>query len=154
MLLFDPVRPAHRLHHQGGGDRDRGDDPARSWRASTRLALDAIDRGLEAAARTLGASRADVFASVTLPLMAPGVLAAAAIGFTAALGEFGAVIVFAANIEGETRTLPLAIYTALQVPGGESAAARIARSRSCSRFSASRSSEWLNARLRLRLGLA
>ena len=93
---------------------------------STRLALDAIDRGLEAAARTLGASRADVFASVTLPLMAPGVLAAAAIGFTAALGEFGAVIVFAANIEGATRTLPLAIYTALQVPGGESAAARIA----------------------------
>ena len=121
---------------------------------AVRLALDAIDRGLEAAARTLGASRADVFASITLPLMAPGVLTAAAIGFTAALGEFGAVIVFAANIEGETRTLPLAIYTALQAPGGESAAARLATISILLALLGLASSEWLNARLRFRLGLA
>ncbi|MBV9136314.1 MAG: molybdate ABC transporter permease subunit [Hyphomicrobiales bacterium] len=121
---------------------------------STRLALDAIDRGLEAAARTLGASRADVFASVTLPLMAPGVLAAAAIGFTAALGEFGAVIIFAANIEGETRTLPLAIYTALQAPGGESAATRLAAISIVLALLGLALSEWLNAKLRLRLGVA
>jgi molybdate transport system permease protein len=121
---------------------------------STRLALDAIDRGLEAAARTLGASRADVFASVTLPLMAPGVLAAATAGFTAALGEFGAIIIFAANIEGETRTLPLAIYTALQAPGGESAAARLAAISIVLALLGLALSEWLNGRLRLRLGLA
>ncbi|MBW0004265.1 MAG: molybdate ABC transporter permease subunit [Hyphomicrobiales bacterium] len=120
---------------------------------STRLALDAIDRGLEDAARTLGASPADVFGSITLPLMAPGVLAAAAIGFTAALGEFGAVIIFAANIQGETRTLPLAIYTALQAPGGESAAARLAAISIVLALLGLALSEWLNARLRLRLGL-
>ncbi|MBV9740407.1 MAG: molybdate ABC transporter permease subunit [Hyphomicrobiales bacterium] len=120
---------------------------------STRLALDAIDRGLEDAARTLGASRADVFGSITLPLMAPGVLAAAAIGFTAALGEFGAVIIFAANIQGETRTLPLAIYTALQAPGGERAAARLAAISIVLALLGLALSEWLNARLRLRLGL-
>ncbi|MBV9115231.1 MAG: molybdate ABC transporter permease subunit [Hyphomicrobiales bacterium] len=119
---------------------------------STRLALDAIDRGLEAAARTLGASRGDVFASVTLPLMAPGVLTAAAIGFTAALGEFGAVIIFAANIEGETRTLPLAIYTALQAPGGESAAARLAAISIVLALLGLALSEWLASRLRQRLG--
>ena len=120
---------------------------------STRLALDAIDRGLEDAARTLGASPADVFGSITLPLMAPGVLAAAAIGFTAALGEFSAVIIFAANIQGETRTLPLAIYTALQAPGGESAAARLAAISIVLALLGLALSEWLNARLRLRLGL-
>ncbi|MBV9519502.1 MAG: molybdate ABC transporter permease subunit [Hyphomicrobiales bacterium] len=119
---------------------------------STRLALDAIDRGLEAAARTLGASRGDVFASVTVPLMAPGVLTAAAIGFTAALGEFGAVIIFAANIEGETRTLPLAIYTALQAPGGESAAARLAAISIVLALLGLALSEWLASRLRQRLG--
>jgi molybdate transport system permease protein len=121
---------------------------------AARLALDAIDRGLEAAARTLGASRADVFATITLPLMAPGILAAAVIGFTAALGEFGAVIIFAANIEGETRTLPLAIYTALQAPGGEAAAARLACVSILLALSGLALSEWLNARLRFRLGLA
>jgi len=119
-----------------------------------RLSLDAVDRGLETAARTLGASRADVFGSITLPLMAPGILAAAAIGFTAALGEFGAVIIFAANIAGETRTLPLAIYTALQVPGGEGAAARLATLSILLALTGLATSEWLNARLRARRGLA
>jgi len=119
-----------------------------------RLSLDAVDRGLETAARSLGASRADVFGSITLPLMAPGILAAAAIGFTAALGEFGAVIIFAANIAGETRTLPLAIYTALQVPGGEGAAARLATLSILLALTGLATSEWLNARLRARRGLA
>ena len=119
-----------------------------------RLSLDGMDRGLEAAARTLGASRADVFASVTLPLLMPGILAAAALGFTAALGEFGAVIIFAANIEGETRTLPLAIYTALQAPGGEESAARLAALSIGLALAGLAASEWLNARLRRRQGLA
>jgi molybdate transport system permease protein len=68
----------------------------------------------------------DRFATITLPLMLPGVLAGAITAFSAALGEFGAVITFVSNIPGETRTLPLALYTALQTPGGDSAAARLA----------------------------
>jgi molybdate transport system permease protein len=119
-----------------------------------RLGLDTMDRGLEAAARTLGASRADVFASITLPLLMPGLLAAAALGFTAALGEFGAVIIFAANIEGETRTLPLAIYTSLQAPGSEASAARLAALSIGLAFLGLAASEWLNVRLRRKQGLA
>ncbi len=91
-----------------------------------RLSLEAADPALEAAARTLGAGRGDVFMSITLPLMLPGVVAGAITAFAAALGEFGAIITFVSNIPGETRTLPLAIYTALQTPGGETAAARLA----------------------------
>ena len=90
-----------------------------------RLSLEAVDPGLEQAARSLGARPWDRFLTITLPLAAPGVLVAAITGFAAALGEFGAVITFAANIPGETRTLPLAIYTALQVPGGEAMAMRL-----------------------------
>ncbi len=90
-----------------------------------RLALENIDPGLEDAARTLGAGRLDCFLSVTLPLAAPGVLLAAVLGYTASLGEFGAVITFAANIPGRTQTLPLAIYSALQSPDGEAEAARL-----------------------------
>ena len=67
----------------------------------------------------------DRFCTITLPLAGPGVLTGAVIGFAASLGEFGAVITFAANIPGQTQTLPLAIYTALQAPGGENAAARL-----------------------------
>jgi molybdate transport system permease protein len=91
-----------------------------------RIALDAIDPGLEAAARSLGAGRLDVFLTITLPLMLPGILAGAITAFAAALGEFGAIITFVSNIPGETRTLTLAIYTAIQSPGGEAAAARLA----------------------------
>jgi molybdate transport system permease protein len=90
-----------------------------------RLSLEAVDPGLEQAARSLGAGALDRFATVTLPLAAPGVLVGAIIGFAASLGEFGAVITFAANIPGQTQTLPLAIYSALQVPGGEATAARL-----------------------------
>lgn len=93
---------------------------------SVRLALEAVDRGLEQAAATLGAGPIDRFCSVTLPLMAPGVLAGAITAFAAGLGEFGAVITFAGNVPGETQTLPLAIYAATQTPGGESVAGRLA----------------------------
>ena len=91
-----------------------------------RISLEHVDPGLEQAARTLGAGAFDRFRSVTLPMMLPGGLAGAVTAFAASLGEFGAVITFVSNIPGETRTLPLALYTALQMPGGEAVAARLA----------------------------
>jgi molybdate transport system permease protein len=91
-----------------------------------RLSLENVDRGLEEAARTLGARPLDRFLSVTLPLMLPGILAGAVTAFAAGLGEFGAVIVFASNVPGVTRTLPLALYTALQSPTGDPLALRLA----------------------------
>jgi molybdate transport system permease protein len=91
-----------------------------------RLSLEGVDRGLEQAARTLGAGPLDRLFTITLPLITPGLLAGAITAFAAGLGEFGAVITFASNIPGETRTLPLALYTALQQPGGDAAAARLA----------------------------
>jgi molybdate transport system permease protein len=90
-----------------------------------RLGIEAVDSGLLAAARTLGAGPLDRFFSITLPLAGPGVLMAVAMGFTASLGEFGAVITFAANIPGQTQTLPLAIFAALQSPSGDEEAARL-----------------------------
>lgn len=90
-----------------------------------RLAFDAINPQLEAAARSLGAGPLDTFMRITLPLALPGVIAGAITAFAASLGEFGAIITFVSNVPGETRTLPLAIYTALQTPGGEAAAARL-----------------------------
>jgi len=93
---------------------------------AVRLSLENVDRGLEEAARTLGAAPLDRFASITLPLMLPGILAGAVTAFAAGLGEFGAVITFAANVPGVTRTLPLALYTAMQSPGGEAVALRLA----------------------------
>ncbi|MEY3268613.1 MAG: molybdate transporter permease subunit [Pseudomonadota bacterium] len=91
-----------------------------------RLALEAMDRRLEAAAATLGASRARVFATITLPLILPGIIAAAVLGFAKALGEFGATAIFVSAIPGETETLPLAINALLQAPGGEASALRLA----------------------------
>jgi molybdate transport system permease protein len=91
-----------------------------------RLSLENVDRGLEAAARTLGAGPLDRFLTITLPLMLPGILAGAVTAFAAGLGEFGAVITFAANIPGVTRTLPLALYTAMQSPDGDPLALRLA----------------------------
>jgi molybdate transport system permease protein len=93
---------------------------------SIRIALEGVDRGLEDAARTLGAGPFDRFMTITLPLMLPGILAGAVTAFAAGLGEFGAIITFVANIPGETRTLPLALYTALQSPDGDAVAARLA----------------------------
>ncbi|WP_271079545.1 molybdate ABC transporter permease subunit [Aurantiacibacter sp. MUD61] len=91
-----------------------------------RLSIEAVDRRLVGAARTLGASRWKAFLTITLPLSIPGIAAGAMLGFARSLGEFGATITFAANIAGETRTLPLAIYTGLQTPGGEEAVTRLA----------------------------
>lgn len=91
-----------------------------------RLSLEHVDPGLEDAARTLGAGPFDCFATITLPLLLPGVTAGAVTAFAASLGEFGAVITFVSNIPGETRTIPLALYTALQMPGGDAVAARLA----------------------------
>jgi molybdate transport system permease protein len=90
-----------------------------------RLSIDALDPKLEEAAATLGAAPWRVFATVTLPMILPGVLAGMVLAFAKAMGEFGATITFAANIPGQTRTLPSAIYAFLQVPGGESAAVRL-----------------------------
>jgi molybdate transport system permease protein len=117
-----------------------------------RLSLESVERGLEDAARTLGAGPLDRFASITLPLMLPGVLAGAITAFSAALGEFGAVITFVSNIPGETRTLPLALYTALQTPDGEHAAARLAMMSFALGMSGLLLSEWFARRVRRLLG--
>jgi molybdate transport system permease protein len=92
---------------------------------AVRQSLDAVDRGLEAAAATLGASPPWVFASVTLPLILPGILMGMLLSFARSLGEFGATITFVSNIPGETQTLPLAIYAFTQVPGGDAQAMRL-----------------------------
>ncbi|MEO6042154.1 MAG: molybdate ABC transporter permease subunit [Croceibacterium sp.] len=90
-----------------------------------RLSIEAVDRKLGEAARTLGAGPWRAFWTVTLPLSAPGIAAGAMLGFARSLGEFGATITFASNIAGETRTLPLAIYSGLQMPGGEALVTRL-----------------------------
>ncbi|PZX45931.1 molybdate transport system permease protein [Roseinatronobacter thiooxidans] len=90
-----------------------------------RLAIEAVDPKLEAAASTLGASKPWVFATITLPLILPGVIAGAILAFAKAMGEFGATITFVSNIPGQTQTVPSAIYAFLQVPGGEAAASRL-----------------------------
>ena len=92
---------------------------------SIRLGLDAVDPKLEQAAKTLGASSFGVFFSVTMPLILQSILTGAILAFARCLGEFGATITFVSNIPGETRTLPLALYTAVQSPGGEIAALRL-----------------------------
>jgi molybdate transport system permease protein len=92
---------------------------------AVRLSIEAVDQGLEAAARTLGAGPLRVFFTVTLPLIMPGILAGVILCFARSLGEFGATITFVSNIPGQTRTLPLALYTLTQVPGGEAGALRL-----------------------------
>ncbi len=91
-----------------------------------RLSIEAVDRRLVDAARSLGAGRIRAFATITLPLSLPGILAGAVLGFARSIGEFGATITFVSNIPGQTRTLPLAIYTGLQIPGTEMQVARLA----------------------------
>jgi molybdate transport system permease protein len=92
---------------------------------SIRLSLDAVDRRLEAAAGTLGANAMWIFVTITLPLILPGILAGMILSFARALGEFGATITFVSNIPGETQTIPTAIYTLIQEPGGDIAALRL-----------------------------
>jgi molybdate transport system permease protein len=118
-----------------------------------RQSLDTIDPRLEQAASSLGAGVLDRFVSITLPLAAPGVLIGALTGFVASLGEFGAVITFAASIPGQTQTLPLAIYAAMQVPGGEAAAARLSLISIALALVGLLAAEWIGRRLRARVGL-
>ena len=108
-----------------------------------RLSIEAVDRRLVEAARSLGAGRWRAFRTITLPLSLPGILAGMVLGFARSVGEFGATITFAANIPGETRTLPLAIYTLLQTPGGELAVTRLAIVSVLLSFAALVASEWL-----------
>ena len=117
-----------------------------------RISLEHVDRGLEDAARTLGAGPLDRFVTVTLPLMLPGIVAGTITAFAAGLGEFGAVITFVANIPGETRTLPLALYTALQTPGGDREAARLAALSIGLGAGGLLLSEWFARRVRAMLG--
>ncbi|MDE2577064.1 MAG: molybdate ABC transporter permease subunit [Rhodospirillales bacterium] len=117
-----------------------------------RLSLEAVDPGLEQAARTLGAGPLDRLLTITLPLAAPGILVAAIVGFATCLGEFGAVITFAANIPGQTQTLPLAIYSALQSPGGEAAAARLSLMSMALALGGLVLSEWVGRRLQAAIG--
>ena len=91
-----------------------------------RLSLELVDCRLEQAARTLGAGRGRVFLSITLPLMAPGILSGVILAFARSISEFGATITFVSNIPGETSTLPLALYALTQVPGGDAEAWRLA----------------------------
>jgi len=116
-----------------------------------RLSLEAVDRRLESAARTLGADRGGVFLTITLPLMAPGILASAILGFARSLGEFGATITFVSNIPGETRTLPLAIYSLVQTPDGEQGALRLAAISVVLALGALAASEVLARRLQRRI---
>ncbi len=116
-----------------------------------RLSLETVDRRLEAAARTLGARPFEVFLTVTLPLTAPGILVGALLGFARSLGEFGATITFAANIPGETRTLPLALFSMTQTPGGETQALRLAALSVLLSLAALAASEDTARRLRARI---
>ncbi|MBP2227063.1 molybdate transport system permease protein [Azospirillum agricola] len=117
-----------------------------------RLSVEAIDGGLEAAARTLGAGPVDRFFTIVLPLMAPGLLSGAIVAFAAAMGEFGAVITFVSNIPGTTQTLPLAIYAATQEPDGDAVAARLAAISFSVALIALMVSEFLAHRLRRLIG--
>jgi molybdate transport system permease protein len=111
-----------------------------------RLSLEAVDRRLEQAARTLGAGKWRTFATVTLPLAGPGIAAGAVLGFARSIGEFGATITFVSNVPGETQTLPLAIYAALQTPGGEAAVGRLAAASVALSLAALVTAEWLARR--------
>jgi molybdate transport system permease protein len=113
-----------------------------------RLSIESIDPRLEQAARTLGAGRARTFAAVTLPLALPGILTGALLAFARSLGEFGATITFVSNIEGQTRTLPLAIYTLLNQPGGEARVLRLVGLSFLLALGAMVAGEWLARRLR------
>jgi molybdate transport system permease protein len=119
---------------------------------SVRLSLDAVDAGLEQAARTLGAGWLDRMFNITLPLASPGILVGGIVAYATCLGEFGAVITFAANIPGQTQTLPLAIYAALQVPGGEAKAAELSLVSLALALLGLLLSEWMGKQLNVTLG--
>ncbi len=117
-----------------------------------RLAIEAVDPKLEQAASTLGAPPTAVFATVTLPLILPGIIAGAILAFAKAMGEFGATITFVSNIPGQTQTLPSAIYAQLQVPGGQDQAARLVLVAIAVAMTALLLSEWISRRIAARIG--
>ncbi|CDL80515.1 molybdate ABC transporter permease subunit [Xenorhabdus cabanillasii] len=119
-----------------------------------RLALEAIDLRLEQAARTLGANSLKVFFTITLPLSLPGIIVGSVLAFARSLGEFGATITFVSNIPGETRTIPLAMYTLIEMPGAETAAARLCVIAVVLALVSLLISEWLTRWGRKRLGAA
>ena len=112
-----------------------------------RLSLGGVDRRLEVAARTLGATPFHAFRTVTLPLAMPGIIAGGVLGFARSIGEFGATVTFVSNIPGETQTLPMVIYGALQVPGGDAAAARLSVVAVVLSLAALLASDWLSRRV-------
>jgi len=116
---------------------------------SMRLSIEAVPARLEAAARTLGASRWRAFYSITLPLAMPGIAVGVLLAFARSLGEFGATITFVSNIPGETQTLPLAIYGLTQSPGGDAAILRLCAISVAVSIAALTGSEWINRRARL-----
>ena len=158
LVLLGPGAPV------GGWLRDAlGVEIAFTWRAAAlasavmgfpllvravRLTMELADPRVEDAARTLGAGPGRVFLTVTLPLALPGILGGAVLCFARSLGEFGATIAFAGNLAGETRTLPLAVYTAMQLPGGDTAALRLALIAVALSVLALLGSEWLARRVR------
>ncbi len=115
-----------------------------------RLALETVDRKLEDAAATLGANRAFVFLTITLPLALPGIIAGVVLCFARALGEFGATITFVSNIPGETQTISAAIYTLTQIPSGDAAAGKLVLISIALAFAALLASEWLSRRAAIR----
>ncbi|QNH66680.1 molybdate ABC transporter permease subunit [Proteus vulgaris] len=117
-----------------------------------RLALEAVDQRMEQAARTLGASPLRVFFTITLPLSMPGIIAGIVLAFARSLGEFGATITFVSNIPGETRTIPLAMYTLIETPGAEMDAARLCVIAIILALVSLMASEWLTRWGRKRLG--
>ncbi|MGL4379817.1 molybdate ABC transporter permease subunit (plasmid) [Vibrio sp. HDW18] len=120
---------------------------------SIRLSLESVDRKLEQAARTLGASPVRVFFTITLPLTLPGILTGVMLAFARSLGEFGATISFVSNIPGETQTIPLAMFTFLETPGSEMQAARLCVISIAIALGSLFASEWLSRRIKQRLGV-
>jgi molybdate ABC transporter, permease protein len=116
-----------------------------------RLSLESVDRGLEQAARTLGCGPVRTFFTVTLPLVAPGVLTGVILCFARSLSEFGATITFVSNIPGETRTLPIALYALTQIPGSDAAALRLCAISVVVAFAALVASEMLSRRVQARM---
>ncbi|MBI9077772.1 MAG: molybdate ABC transporter permease subunit [Desulfatibacillum sp.] len=113
---------------------------------AVRLSVDSVDQGLEKAARTLGAGPIRVFLTVSLPLMIPGIITGTILAFARSLGEFGATITFVSNIQGETQTLPLALYSLTQVPDGEIGALRLCIVAIILAMTALLASEWMSKR--------
>ncbi len=113
-----------------------------------RISIEAVDQRLESAARTLGASRWRAFLTITVPLSLPGIMAGAILSFAKSFGEFGATITFVSNIPGETQTLPIAIYSILQTPGGDGPAWRLALVSVAVSLAAIVAAEWVERRIR------